>query len=147
MKIRNRYAELKMEKDRIEGIVQLLVDERYNKQTEIMKTKRLLQELEKEEKKITEDINHHNKQIKKLTKAANKLYCDGLYSIRGYSKDMFGGYDKMTAEDVIIWANDIALLDAHDVEIKTIEEALNFLKSQGAKVFCFLNKLIRKEEK
>lgn len=135
MKIRNRYAEFKMEKERIEGIVQLLVDERYNKQTEIMKAKKIVQELEKEEKKITEDINHHDKQIIKLTKAANKLHRDGLYSVRGYSKDMFGGYDKMTAEDVIIWANDIALLDAHDVEIKTIEEALDYLKSQGARVF------------
>ena len=135
MKVRNRYAEFKMEKERIEGIVQLLVDERYNKQTEIMKIKRIVQELEKEEKKITENINHHNKQIKKLTKAANKLYLDGLYSVRGYSKDMFGGYDKMTAEDVIIWANDIALLDAHDVEIKTIEEGLDYLKLQGVRVF------------
>lgn len=135
MRIRNRYAEFMMETERIEGVVRLLADESYDKQKEIRKTKKLLQELEKEEKKITEDINHHNKQIKKLTKAANKLYCDGLYSARGYSKDMLGGYDKMTAGDVIIWANDIALLDAHHVEIKTIEEALDYLKVQGIRVF------------
>lgn len=135
MKIRNKYAELWMEIERIEGIVRLLADERYDKQKEIRKTKRLLQKLEEEEKKITEDINPHNKQIKKLTKVADKLYCDGLYSARGYSKDMLGGYDEMTAGDVIIWANDIALLDDYHVEIKTIEEARDYLKIQGIRVF------------
>ena len=135
MKIRNKYAELWMEIKKIEGEVRLLSDERYDKQKEIRKTKKLLQELEKEEKKITEEINPHNKQIKKLTEVAWKLDCDGLYSARGYSKDMLGGYDRMTAGDVIIWANDYAFWNAQDVEIKTIEEALDYLKSQGARVF------------
>ena len=135
MKIRNKYAELWAEIKRIEGIVRLLSDERYDKQKEIRKTKKLLQELEKEEKKITEGINPHNKQIKKLTKVASKLHCDGLYSARGYSDDMLGGYRKMTAGDVIIWANDIALLDDYHVEIKTLEEARDYLKTQGIRVF------------
>ena len=135
MKIRNKYAELLMERERIEGTVRLLANERYDKQKEIRKAKRLLQDLEKEEKKITEDINHHNKQIKKLADVAWKLYCDGLYSARGYSKDMLGGYGKMTAGDVIIWANDIALLDDYHVEIKTLEEARDYLKTQGIRVF------------
>ena len=135
MKIRNKYAELWAEIKRIEGIVRLLSDERYDKQKEIRKTKKLLQELEKEEKKITEDINPHNKQIKKLTKVASKLHCDGLYYARGYSDDMLGGYRKMTAGDVIIWANDIALLDDYHVEIKTLEEARDYLKTQGIIIF------------
>ena len=135
MKIRNKYAELWTKIEENEGIVRLLSDERYDKQKEIRKTKKLLQELEKEEKKITEEINPHNKQIKKLTEVAWKLDCDGLYSARGYSKDMLGGYDRMTAGDVIIWANDYAFWNAQDVEIKTIEEALDYLKSQGARVF------------
>ena len=135
MKIRNKYAELWAEIKRIEGIVRLLADERYDKQKEIRKTKRLLQKLEEEEKKITEDMNPHNEQIKKLTKVASKLHCDGLYSARGYSDDMLGGYRKMTAGDVIIWANDIALLDDYHVEIKTLEEARDYLKTQGIIIF------------